>query len=311
MILFFYGPNTFASRRKLQQMVAAYIKKTGSDYGLERIEGPSAKLKDLMGALAAVPFLASSRLVIIEDLSKNKTVATAIEKLVAQIPETTVAVFYEAAVDQRTAFFKYLVKHAQVAKFDSLTPSQLRAWVQQEVKKLGATIERPALERLLEIVGDDQWRLEQELGKLANYDPKITRAAVEEMVVASQHQTIFELVDAIVAGKTNQAMTIFHNLLGEQVSEVYMLSMIGWQLRNLLLAKAAGRISAPELAKQAGMSPYVAQKVLSRQADYSEDSLKQAFLAVIETDFAIKTGAGEPRHLVEQLIYKLSQQERV
>lgn len=311
MILFFYGPNTFASRRKLQQMVAAYIKKTGSNYGLERIDGPSAKLEDLMGALAAVPFLASSRLVIIEDLSKNKTVAPAVDKLLPRVPDSTVVVFYESAVDQRTSFFKYLTKHAQVAKFDGLTPPQLRAWVQQEVKKLGATIERPAVERLLEMVGDDQWRLEQEIAKLANYESKITPESVDTLVAASQHQTIFELVEAIVAGKTNQAMTIFHNLLGEQVSEVYMLSMIGWQLRNLLLAKAAGRISPAELAKQAGMSPFVAGKVLSRQADYSEEALKQAFLAVVETDFAIKTGGGEPRHLVEQLIYKLSQQERV
>ena len=39
MTLFFYGPNSYALRQQLGQMVEAYRKKVGSDFGLERLDG--------------------------------------------------------------------------------------------------------------------------------------------------------------------------------------------------------------------------------------------------------------------------------
>jgi DNA polymerase-3 subunit delta len=311
MIFCFYGPNTFASRRKLQQMVQTYVKKTGSDFGLQRLYGEQLALKDLVSALEAVPFLANSRLVIIEYLSKNKQLSAKIDQILQHVPDSTVAVIYEGELDQRTNFYKTVSKLPKAVRFDNLTPLQLRGWVRAEVKKHDGSIEPRALERLLDIVGDDQWRLEQEVIKLVNFNSDIKLNAVEEMVEATEQQTIFELVDAIVAGQAARALKTYQSLLAQQVSPIYILSMIAWQLRNLLLAKAAGSISSAQLAKEGGMSPYVASKVQQKQSAYSETALKTAFLKVIATDYGIKTGEGEAEVMVENLIARLSQQTRV
>jgi DNA polymerase III delta subunit len=79
--------------------------------------------------------------------------------------------------------------------------------------------------------------------------------------------------------------------------------MITWQLRNLLLAKTAGVSNPNELAKMAGLSPYVAGKALQKQRNLSEAMLKQAFFEAVETDYKIKSGQGDPQQLVEDLIY--------
>ena len=311
MIFVFYGPNTFASRRKLQQMAQTYVKKTGSDFGLQRLYGEQVSLKDLVSALEAVPFLANSRLVIIEYLSKNKQLSAKIDQILQHVPDSTVAVFYEGELDQRTNYYKTVSKLPQAVRFESLTPVQLRSWVRTEAKKHSGSIEPRALERLLEIVGDDQWRLEQEVIKLINFDSQIKLDMVDEMVEATEQQTIFELVDAVVAGQAAKALKTYRSLLAQQISPIYILSMIAWQLRNLLLAKAAGTMSSAQLAKEGGMSPYVASKVQQKQSAYSEEALKTAFLKVIATDYGIKTGEGEAEVMVENLIARLSQQSRV
>ncbi|HSH31711.1 MAG TPA: DNA polymerase III subunit delta [Candidatus Saccharimonadales bacterium] len=306
MIFFFYGPNSFAARRKLRDMMAAYVKKTGSDFGLERVDGAATTIDGLATTLLAMPFLASSRLVIIEELSANKAVADKLGKLLERVPESTVAVFYDSEVDQRTSYFKTMLKQTKAVKFDKLAVPQLTAWIKREVEKQGGTIDRPAISLLIEAAGEDQWRLEQETIKLVSYNPTVTRETIQLLVTRSDTQTIFELVDAMTAGNIKKALVMFRGLVADKTNEIYILTMVTWQLRNLLLAKTAGPLTQSELAKRAGMSPYVAGKALVKQREFSEAALVAAFLAAIETDYSIKSGQGQADQLVENLIYRVA-----
>ena len=306
MILFFYGSNSYASRRKLQEMVQTYLKKTGSNLGLERIDGASTDAKTLGAAIRAVPFLATSRLVIVEYLGANKTASAKITDITRDVPATTVVVFYEKEVDKRTAYFKHLETAAQVQHFDMLGPTGLAAWVGRQVKARNAEIEPAAMAELIDRVGDDQWRLEQEIIKLVNTTPIIARDDVSQMVEQGRDDNIFGLVEAMAAGKTKTAIAQYQLMLDSGANEMYVLSMVIWQLRNLLLAKTAGPMPPGELAKQAGISPFVAGKASARQGELSYDQLRRAFLAAVTCEYRIKTGAGKPQELIELLIYNAS-----
>lgn len=306
MVFFFYGPNSYASRQQLHKLIEAYLKKTGSDLGLERIDGQTVEMKKLMGNLLAVPFLASSRFVIVEYLSQNKKVAEHMSEVIKDIPTTTVAVFYEKEVDRRGRYYKTLAAETKAVEFKQLQPGELTSWIKREAKKLGATIEPNAVSELLARCGDDQWRLEQELMKLANYNPTITKTAVEELVVERVEESIFGLVEAVAEGKAELALQRYQRLLASGANELYILTMIMWQLRNLLLAKTAGEISPNQLAGDVGMSPFVATRALAMQKRFSEDQLKRAFLSGIDTEAKIKTGQGKADQLVELLIYEVA-----
>jgi DNA polymerase-3 subunit delta len=307
LIFFFYGPNTFASRRKLQEMVETYVTKSGSDFGLERIDGKEASYDQIIAAMQASPFLAKTRLVIIENLSANKSAVERVLAALDAIPDTTVAVFHEGEADQRTTYFKTMSKLPKAVKFDKLGQSQLLSWTKREVEKLGGTIERPALNALVEAVGDDQWRLEQEVNKLVNFAPAVTLENVKNLVSTSSTESIFDLVDAMSAGNTKRALAVYRGLIGERTNEVYILTMVTWQLRNLLLAKTSGMSNSGELAKAAGMSPFVAGKALQKGKSLSEEMLKQAFMESVEADYTIKSGQGTAEQVVEDLIYRVAE----
>ncbi len=307
MIFFFYGPNSFGARQQIAKLTKQYIGKTGSDMGLERIDGARITIGELQSSLQASPFLATSRLVIVEDLGANKAVAPKIAAIATGIPNTTVAVFYDPSVDQRTTYFKDIKAIAKVVEFGELDRGKLQRWIAQTVEDHNATIERPAVGRLLERAGDDQWRLSTEISKLAEYANPITVAAVEEQVELSPTDSVFDLAEAVTAGHQSVALEIYANLRHAGNHETYILSMLIWQMRNLIMAKAAGKISAPALAKTASMSPYVASKMLAKRHLFNESALKQSFLQAVDLDYRIKTGDIDANLGVEQLIVELSQ----
>ena len=306
MIFFFYGPNTYESRSQIAKLINQFKKKSGNDFGIDRIDGDKSTIAELKASLHAVPFLAASRLVIIESLGRNKAVASKIEDLIDGIPSTTVAVFYDPDVDHRTNYFKTLKDKSKVVEFKQLDHPKLMRWIIKKVEDDGGEIDRAAVGRLLDLAGEDQWRLSNEIEKLINYNNEVTVENIDLLVESSRTESIFNLVDAMSAGKRQLAIQIYTRLRRNGESEMYILSMIIWQLRNQLLAKSAGRITAPQLAKEAGMSPYVAGKVLATRHLYTEDRIKESFLRAIDTEMAIKTGEGDSDYLVEQLVSSLS-----
>ena len=129
---------------------------------------------------------------------------------------------------------------------------------------------------------------------------------VRKLVTPSIDQSIFDLVEAMTAGRADTALPAYRRMLAAKESEMYVLTMIQWQLRNLLLAKTAPGLSAAELAKEAGMSPYVAEKMLTAQRRHDESALRRAYIRAAECELNIKSGQIKSDVAVEQLIYSVA-----
>lgn len=307
MILFFYGANSFAARAKLGQLKAQYIAKSGNDFGLDQLDGERIKTQDLVQQLQAVPFLATSRLIIIENLGKNKVVAEEMLERLDEVPDSTIVVLYDPEVDKRGRYFKTLSKLSQAAEFKPLAPSQLMRWIEDEVTKLGASIDRPAVQELLNRCGDDQWRLQGEITKLATHDSKITKADVEELVEVSEEQNVFAFLDSVMAGDLRASLGGLERLQAMGQNEMYILTMLLWQLRQVLLAKLSGLTNSNELAKKASLSPYAAGKAITLARKVDEDTLKDMYTACVDCEYGIKTGKATPEELLEGLVIRLCQ----
>ncbi len=286
-------------------MRQAFVAKNGADFGIEQLDGAGVDPKRLPELLQAAPFLANSRLVILEGLGKNKPATEVALTLLAKIPDTTVAVFADTEVDQRTSWFKILSTEAKVVKFDLLEGSQLSSWIKRTAEEQGGRIERPGVDALAAACGPDQWRLEQEIQKLVSYAPDITEETVKLLVETTVEQSIFELVEAITSGKTSKVLTMYRELIRQRVNEFYLLTMVQWQLRNLLSAKAGEGLSSSELAKRVKMSPYVAGKAQQAARRLSVEDLEAGFLTSLDAEVAMKSGRPQQASL-EQLLYDLS-----
>lgn len=306
MVFLFYGPNTFAARAKIQELITRYRQQSGDDFGLERFDGADAAAEDIVAAVTSMPFLASHRLVIVEDLLANKTAADKVIPALERVPDSTVAVFYEPRADKRTKLFKQLQERAQAAEFKELSPAQLSQWVRKTVAEAGGHIDTRTAQFLLSHVGHDQWRLYNEIQKLVVLHEDITTEAIRDMSEPTFQQTIFSLTEACSAGRGRTAVQLYRGLRANKAEPLYVLAMIGWQLRNLLIVKSAPTSNRQHIAKEARMSPFVVGRALAAARHADLHRLVHAYEAVAAADYKMKTGAVDDDALVEQVLLSVS-----
>lgn len=312
MVVFLYGEDTFRIHQKIKALKDKFITASLGDTNLATLDGKTATYNDTVRQILAMPFLSKKRLVIIENLimSKNKGLQENFPDLLLKIPESTVlAIVEEGMPDKRTALYKKLSKEKMAQDFPLLDETGLRRFIKNEVEDLGGEIEPDAVNKLVEYVGSNLWRMKNELEKLTAYSKQLTAQNVDLLVKPTVNNNVFKLVDAIGSRNLPLVLEEAEKLQEGGENEIYILSMIVYQYRNLLVVKDLqdrGIRSSWDIAKRASMHPFVAQKTSASAARFEFDTLKKSYATLLDFDMRIKTGKIEPKVALTLLLTKLA-----
>jgi DNA polymerase III delta subunit len=91
------------------------------------------------------------------------------------------------------------------------------------------------------------------------------------MTEPTPQSSTFDLLDAALNGQSQRLVSLYHDHRQQKVEPLVILGLLGWQLHILALIKTAGQRSAPEIAQQAGVNPFVVQKsqAIARRVAFS------------------------------------------
>lgn len=313
MILFFYGEETYRLKQKLNKLKEKFVSSSLGDTNLAILDGKTTPYNDINRQILAMPFLAKNRLVIIEDLLKegNKENQEKVIDLLKKVPESTVLVFAEyGKVDKRSSLYKKLNKPGQAQEFKLLEEDALKRWIRAEVANRGGEIAPDAVVKLVEYVGSDLWRMSNEIAKLITYDRQITTDNIELLVQTQIQSNIFGLIDAVAAKAKKRAIKELYKLFGSGQAELYVLTMIIYQYRNLLIVKDAEirwpYINKWALAKKIQLHPFVLDKTKALTPKYGLDDLKKIYGKLLSYESAVKIGKIKPRIALELLVFELT-----
>lgn len=327
MLIFFYGEDNYRLKSAVKKIKEKFISASLGDTNLSIIDGKTAEYNNINRQIMAMPFLSKTRLVIIENLISEgkKEVQEKIVEMLSSIPKTTVLLFVESKPDKRTALFKKLIKAEKVQEFLPLDEVKIKLWIKKDVENRGGAIESDAVQMLFEYVGNDLWRMANEIDKLTAYchsdrreeSPanagnanKLRDASLSaqhdirtndiELLVTSQVESdIFKMIDAIGNKNLKVALRENQKLLQNGQNELYILSMIVYQYRNLLIVK-----DSIERRERVAMHPYVYQKTLAQARNFSFEDLKKDYQTLLNFDIAIKTGKMDSRTALTLLLSK-------
>lgn len=309
MIIFLYGEDSFRSREKLRAIRDRYLQSPGGEVNFLRLAPPELTYAAYEQAAYAVPFLAKTRLVILENLLSAKAEAERIIESLSEVPSSTVLVIWEDGVpDRRTKIFGALKKAAQVEEFPLLGENELRRWITDRVENLGGEITPLVTDLLARSVGPNLWRLSGEIEKLVNYSSEVTAESVELLVEASESDDVFALVDAVGEGKARAALSHAHAILQAGRGELYLLAMLSRQFRLIAQVGHLKRQAQSEaqIAKRLGLHPFVVRKVAAQTKGFDPSDVKEAYRLLREADLKLKTTAQEGAVVVDLLIGELS-----
>jgi len=311
MHILLYGEDTFRSKEKLGKIREKYCQSVGSGLSISKISGPTATAEEIAREILALPFLENKRLILIDNLlvQGSPLVCKQVMELLPQIPETTVAVFWEGGLSKDSELFSALKKGA-CEKFDILEGMALMSWIREKVLEAGGTIQNEAVSFLAQAAGGDLWRLSNEIAKLAAYSKEITLEIVKEMVSHEDSATIFELTDAICTGNLKLALASAQKLLSLGEIEITLLARIASTFRNMILVKdfLDKKIPQSTIVAETKLHPYVVKKTAGFCQNFSKEKLVEAYEKIFETDYDLKSGRGEPSALLTVLLCELAGQ---
>lgn len=311
MIIFLYGQDTYRSHQKLEEIVEHYRKTHKSCLSLSYFDGDNFSFQEFKNQIETRSIFREKKLVVLKDVFENKEFQEEFLKQGKKIADSdnVVLIYERKELGKDSPLSRFLKKKSKFQEFQPLKDQGLKNWVKKELKDYQASykkktdseqikIEREALEKLVSFVGNNLWRMSNEVKKLVNYkNGKVIEVKDVELLVKPEIEVdIFKTIDAMALKDKKRALKLLHGHLGKGDAPLYLLAMINFQLRNLLTIKSGARLNA---------HPYVVKKTIQQARNFSLSELKKTYQKIFQVDLGIKTGKIEPEAALDLLIAEI------
>jgi DNA polymerase-3 subunit delta len=253
-------------------------------FNLSIFYGKDADWSSVVNACMRYPMFAEKQVVILKEAQQMRD----IEKLESYIDNplaSTIFVvsFKEKKVDGRSKLAKTLKSKGEMLSTKKMYDSQLPEWVNQMVASHQLTITPKALHLLVDHIGNDLSRLQNEVEKLAvNLAGRqnITEDDIEKYIGVSKDFNVFELQDAL--GKRDLAKTIRIIHYFEANPKAAPIQMILPALYNYF-SKVFMLYSLPNITEQSaaaalGVNPFFVKEYIATARRYDYEGIEKVLL---------------------------------
>ena len=259
MITTLSGSNQFLIREKLKDIQEIFTRQFGT-LNVIKIDVEGKTFDEVMSVLQALSLFSLQRLIILLNPSLAVGWTENITVIINQISDADEVIFVETALDKRTTYFKELKKLTNFFDFFPLDSSSLIKWIINLVAKEKGKISYDDAKYIVELIGNNQIRLSNEIYKLISYNTAITKESIDLLVEPSIHATVFELIDAAFRGNSAKVVSIYKKLQFEDMKPPLIIATIAWQLHIFALLKTADTSNITEIIQSTKLSPYVVEK---------------------------------------------------
>ncbi len=256
---FFHGEESYFADLFVDELVSLLAPSGGPDFRIDRFYLDETKWGEILDAARTAPFLFSPWRVIVvraperkPDAEKGrekegKLVSAAEEKLLARYfadpaSRTVLVLVLPGRHQKGNAAVRFLSSLPGVVVKDAkpLKEWEVAKWMDAKARSLGKALAPDAASRLLELVGNDLRRLDNELEKLAVFvdeEKVIAAGAVDQATAWVRNFDPFELDNALEEGDVRKCLIALNLMLNEGEKPEQILSRLSGFVRNVLAAK--------------------------------------------------------------------------
>ncbi|MCX6780880.1 MAG: DNA polymerase III subunit delta [Candidatus Magasanikbacteria bacterium] len=317
MILYLYGADTKRSREHLDKLIEKfYRERDPQKLNVVRVVVGGDEEMDIRSQLLTAPFLAPKRMVVIERMLElgDAELLTWFEGrfLDHEPPADTIVVVWEEEPIKKSKttnekLHARLVASKFAQEFATLEGKKREEFIVRAIDERGGKITSDAAAELHRRIADDH-ELINAIDVLVSYaaGAAITHATLEIFLPPDIENKIFDAMDLLASKKKAAAMKQLANVWFADNDPVYIFAMLHRQVRLLfqtreLLEDNAG-VTDVAIAKQLGIHPFVAKKMLGQARLWTRSELVAWYDRLIEIDYAIKHGSSDPRVLIDKFV---------
>ena len=239
--------------------------------------------------------------------SEKKATKDKLAEYLENMPSYTCLILVESDIDKRLKLVNAIKKYGLVVELEYQKPADLVKWVIKAFRNYNKSIEQMPASYLVENSEYSMTELLNEIEKIINFVGEKSQIIIDdiEMVCSKTIKSrIFDLTDAISERNMSKALTLLSDMAALKEPMQKVLFMIIRQIRMLYRIKLLRQKGLRDdlVAKQLGLTPYVASKVMNISKNLDISTLEKAMYYSLELDESIKTGKITDRIAIELLI---------
>ncbi len=290
------------------------LSESEASFNLTIFYGRDANWADVLNACKRYPMFADIQVVLLKEAQYMKD----IEKLESYIDNPLASTLFfvsykEKKIDGRGKLAKVLKSKSELLTTKKMYDSQLPVWAGQMIQSLGFSINQKALLLLVDHIGNDLSRMQNEIEKLAlNLSGRktITEDDIEKYIGVSKEFNVFELQDALA--KKNLLKAIRINQYFASNPKAAPIQMVLPALYNFFskvyMIFGTGTNDERAIATEIGVNPYFIKDYMAAVKNYGQQGVEAILILLHEYNLrsiGINDTGTEDGELMKELIVKM------
>lgn len=313
----FEGAEEYIKQQALKQLCAKLLPAGLEEMNLTDLTDPDAD--SLIAAAETLPFMADKRVVVVRECSlissgkkaEDEKKVEAITEYLSHLSPTTCLVFYvKGKADGRKKLYTLLKKKNAIVDFSPMNDAECADWARKAMRRMGKNLSADAAGQLVFTVGRDAALLRQEMEKLSSYLDERTDVLPEDIdavCTRSTECTVFQMVDAQVAGNNDTAFALLRDMVRSGESRVAVLAMLLRQYRILYHMRCLMDERTPQSSQASllGIPPFSVARTQQQARRFDRERLKEAYDYLMNYEFMLKQGRIPQDNCAENAMLRL------
>jgi DNA polymerase-3 subunit delta len=276
--------------------------------------GKDADWVSVINACRRYPMFAEKQVVILKEAQQMRDIDKLESYIENPLNSTLFFVGYkEKKLDGRTRMAKLLKEKAVLLTTKKIYDNQLPEWTQDLVESKGLSISQKALMLLVDHIGNDLGRIENEIDKiLINLGQRtsITEEDIEKYVGVSKDFNVYEFQAAIAAKDLAKAVRIIQYFESNPKAAPiqYILPSLYGFFSKLFMIYGLNTRNEKSIATSLGLNPFFIKEHLKAMQVYSYPEVERSLLLLSEYNLravGVNDAGTEDASLLKELVVKM------
>ncbi|MFN5327297.1 MAG: DNA polymerase III subunit delta [Bacteroidota bacterium] len=291
------------------------LSESEASFNLSIYYGKDARLDEVVNACKRYPMFSERQVVILKEAQQMKDV----EKLEAYIENPLSSTIFivghkEKKIDGRSKLAKHLKQKTVLLSTKKLYDNELPDWTSQMIHGKGLDIQTKALHMLVDHIGNDLQRLENEINKITvnlHNRKQITEDDIEQFVGVSKEFNIFELQAAVGKRDLSAAIRIlqFFEANPKAAPVQLVLPTLYSYFSKLYIAASSSTRDEHTIAGLLGLKGFFAKQYIQSLQVYSFADIEKTLLLLhhynLKSVGISKTNETTDAELMKELVAKV------
>lgn len=289
------------------------LSESEAGFNLTIFYGRDADWAAVVNACRRYPMFAERSVVLLKEAQHMRDIDKLEPYIENPLSSTVFVVSYkEKKVDARTKFAKLLKQNAEVFTTKKIYDSQLPEWASNMVQQHGLTINQKALQLLVDHIGNDLSRIQNEIEKLAvnlGSRKNITEDDIETYIGVSKEFNVFELQDAMVRRDLAKAIRIIQYFeANPKAAPIQMMLPALYNFFSKVYMIFGVQGDEKTLATAIGVNPYFIKDYIAAAKNYAYEGVERILLLLHEYNLrsvGVNNAGAEDSSLMKEMVVKM------